>query len=141
MKKHILFVLGFLLTINYLSAQNKQAAIWHIGGKKIDFNTNPITITDANYPFNGMGGSTTLADTNGNLLLHYSFHSRTIYDKNSNPLINGTDISLHNAQIKFLFIPKPENENIVYLMNYTEYSVIDLNRNEVIEKKRLGIRL
>ncbi len=115
-------------------AQNKQASIWFVGDKKLDFNTNPVTVTDVVSPFLGVDGSLALADKNGNLMLFASSTSRCLYNKNFHPLTNGDNISITGLAKVSIFIPFPNNDTLVYFINSNKYSIIDTKNNNVIDK-------
>lgn len=117
-----------------IQAQNKQAAIWHIGNKRLDFNSIPVTISDVASPFLGRQGSTSIADVNGNLLLFASTQTYTIYNKNYLPVKNGTGIEIKQARHQNIFIPKPENDSLVYCIYGNKYSLIDIKNDTVISK-------
>jgi len=130
-----IFIFCFLILVlgNINSfAQSKQAAIWHVGNKRLDFNTNPVTVTDITSFF-GKTNSASIANTNGKLLFHY--YLETIYDKNLSIIPNGQSII---PMISPLFIPKPNHNNIYYLIDNYNYTLIDSSLNngngDVIEK-------
>jgi len=116
-----------------LNAQNKQAAIWHVGNKRLDFNTNPITITEVDTPFQGTFSSIALADSNGNFLLFASTQTNKLYNKNFQEVTNGNINVGTPSQQRLLFIPKPSNPNLVYLISPVNYSLIDIQNSTTIE--------
>ena len=128
-----LFIFSFIPSVLVL-AQNKQASIWHVGNKRLDFNINPVTVTDVAAPFQGTGNSTALSDIDGNFLLFASSTTKTIYNNTFVPVKNGTEIEIPNGRRLTLFIPKPENDSLVYLITLNKYSVIDTKNDTVIEK-------
>ncbi len=101
----------------------------------MDFNTNPVTVTDISTNY-GWQGATTIANKSGQLLFFYSGKSKDkIYDKDLNELLNGQDIIDMNSPI---FIPKPQQNNIYYLIDNYNYTLIDSSLNsgngDIIEK-------
>jgi PKD repeat protein len=130
-----ILLLGFVILIFFSAqAQYNGAAIWHIGNKKLDFNTNPITITDISSPFLGIGASLALSDSIGNLLLFASYETYTIYNKNLQPLKNGDNIQNGCGPGCSIFIPKPDNDSLIYFIHYNLYSLIDVKNDTVLEK-------
>ena len=115
-------------------AQNKQAAIWHVGNKKLDFNTSPITVTEVASPFLGTRSSIALADSLGLPLLFASTQTDKLYNKNGIELINGNLNIGHPLQGNVLFVPKPEMPNYVYCIALDTHSLINLNLNSVVKQ-------
>lgn len=133
MQKLLLFLI--VLFPACLFAQNKQDAIWHVGKKRMDFNANPVSITNISTNY-GWLKATTIANKSGQLLFFYSGNNEDkIYDKNLNELPNGQDIINMNAP---LFIPKPLQKKYYYLIDNYNYTLIDSSLNsgngDIIEK-------
>lgn len=132
MKQAFLLII-IITTFFSVQAQNKSAAIWHIGNKKLDFNTNPITVSDIESPYLGIFSSLALSDSNGELLLFASHETNTIYNKNLQPLKN-----VDNIQFSWIgssiFIPMPDNDSLIYFIYYNLFSLIDVKNDTVLEK-------
>ncbi len=116
-----------------LFAQNKQAAIWYVGKKKLDFNSDPVSVSSIPSLY-GWHNATTIADKYGQLLFYFSGRSDKIYDRDLQPLPNGVGLAFSSP----LFVPAPENENLYYLIDNFNYALIDVTLNkgngDVIEK-------
>jgi PKD repeat protein len=125
-------VLIFLNLHSY--SQNKQAAIWHVGNKRLDFNTNPVTVTDVVTPFLGIRSSVALSGNNGSFLLFASYETSCIYNQNYLPLKNGENILFPDLRKEILFIPFPENDTLVYCIANSLYNIIDIKNDTVIAK-------
>jgi len=129
----ILFTISFAILCFSAQAQNNAAAIWHIGNKKLDFNTTPVTVSELNSPFLGKFGSLALSDSNGELLLFASQETNTIYNKNLQPSKNGDNIQFFGTSSS-IFIPMPDNDSLIYFIHYNKYSLIDIKNDSVLEK-------
>ncbi len=116
-------------------SQSKQAAIWHVGNKRLDFNTQPITVSDIhNKVFYGQYGSTSLCDKDGNMLLFASPQSKKIYNKNYKPLSGDNKVSLLNTNS--MFVPMPSSDSLIYLISTHTYNLIDI-KNEIVIKNNI----
>lgn len=124
-----------LLMHMLIYSQNRQASIWHVGNKKLDFNTNPITVTDVVSPFLGTKSSIALSDSNGNYILFASTQTQKLYDNNYNEITNGSIIAEPKQQ-GIIFIPKPYNHNEIYCIFSNKYSFIDIQNYTVIEENQ-----
>ncbi len=120
-------LLMVLLNTSALS-QSKQTAIWHVGNKRLDFNTNPVTITDIKEPFFGKQWATSLCDKNGQLLVFYAHTNETLYNGNYKAIQNGANIR------GYILIPIPNNDSLVYFIGRSKYSIIDVKNNKLISK-------
>lgn len=116
------------------NAQNLQTAIWHIGNKRLDFNTNPVTVTNVSTPFLGTLGSLALADANGVYMLFASGISKCLYDKNYQILENGDNIDISSGLMRSIFVPFPKNDSLIYFISNSKYSIIDIKNNKILTK-------
>ncbi len=130
--RRIIFIL-FIFVGSAVSAQNKQASIWHVGNKKLDFNTNPVTVTDLSYPFQGIHSSIALADENGDYVLFASSQSQKLYDNNYSEIPMG-NINFGHLIRGAIFIPFPNNPNLIYFFYKNQYALIDKSNYTLIEK-------
>jgi hypothetical protein len=129
----VCFLLILLSGNRKIIAQNKQAAIWHVGNKRLDFNTYPATITDVISPFWGTNSSLALADVNGGFQLFASTQTKKLY-YNYLEIKNGDFDLATLAQQRIIFIPQPNNSNKTYCIFNEKYSLIDIQNDTVFEK-------
>lgn len=124
-------------------AQNPEANranIWYFGnGAGLDFSSgSPIAIT--NGALHTYEGCASICDLNGNLLMYTD--GDTIWDRNHNPMPNGTGLlgcSLGSSIQAALIMPQPLSANIYYVfttdcgenngLNGLRYSIVDMNLN------------
>jgi len=116
----------------------KQANNFIDSGMRVNFNSG-VPVVNFGYPLSALEGSATISDTDGELLFFAG--ANTIWNKNSQVMLNGTDlIGGDNSSTQFgIFVPKPGNPNIYYLFNVSSspnttfastgliYSEIDLS--------------
>jgi len=129
LKIHTLLSVFVLITYTgTVFAQNKHTGIWLLKNMKLDFNTEPVTVSNIVLP---SGSRATIANSEGQLLFAYT---DVIRDKNLQTLLNGT-VSYSERP---MFIPMPGNERFYYLFGNYKYSLIDTTLNsgngDVIEK-------
>jgi hypothetical protein len=89
----------FILAISFAQAQQKQAAWWYTGSRKMDFNSgNPIDyeIQRGGRP---LSACASISDKNGNLLLWCDGFS--ILNKNNLFLRNGYNLINNRANVPF----------------------------------------
>lgn len=115
--KKLLYLFIFFSFVLFANAQTQQALLnrtkhWRFGRKAgLDFNT----ITGVPTVFNGSNGvvyegNSCISDTLGNLLFYCN--GDTIWNKNHQPMINGTGLTCDkNTAISSQIIPKPGNPN------------------------------
>lgn len=120
-----------LLTCNSILAQSKRAAIWHVGNKRLNFNTTPITISEINAPFLGTSLSNSLSTQQGEMLLFMSAYGK-LYNKHYNVITNNG-----GGKLCDFFIPKPNNDSLIYLMSVDNYRVVDVKNNKFISKENI----
>lgn len=114
-------------------AQSKHASRWYIGEYCIIFNEGSTKIEPHNY--NGYN-DIFYTDSDGNLKLVYNNVDRCVYyvtDNGKNICIEG----LENLSIntKSIFVPRPYDENYIYLISNIGYALIDLKQKKIVEKK------
>jgi len=139
-----------------LICAQKEASVWPVGsGKQINFQSGNFEISD--FPGNP-NAKATICDKDGNLVLYTDGY--TIWNKNSEVLINGENLSEKNYTLlpgsQPIFIPYPKKDGYYFLIyepvltsngnyNITDqkivYAEININsysgRGEVISKNRL----
>lgn len=124
--RKLLFIV--LLIPVCLFAQNKHTGIWLLKNMKLDFNTQPVTVSNIVLP---LGSKASIANSKGQLLFSYTGE---ICDKYLQTLSNG-NVSYTERP---MFIPMPDNERFYYLFGNYKYSLIDTTLNngngDVIEK-------
>ncbi|WP_350286941.1 gliding motility-associated C-terminal domain-containing protein [uncultured Croceitalea sp.] len=119
---------------------NRSTENWYFGNNAgLNFSTSPPTIvTDGNI--NVREGTTTISDSNGNLLFYTSANS--VMNSNHLVMTNGAGISAEDSSTQASTILKaPNNSNLYYILQLEEgasvdftYSVVDINLNEVVQK-------
>ncbi|MDG1038721.1 MAG: hypothetical protein P8O89_07245, partial [Polaribacter sp.] len=118
MNKLIPFLLLFF-ALNVFS--QKEANFWYFGrNAALDFNSGtPVPVSGSKL--NTTEGCSSFSDENGNLLFYVGAEnsdarSLTIWDKNNNPMPNGTGLRGDSSSAQSaLTIPAPGNPNIYYL--------------------------
>ncbi len=137
-KGKIFSFLWVLIVISFFNfevkAQNLHSSVWHIGNKRLDFNTIPVIITDIVSPFLGINGSLALADENGIFILFASGSTKCLYNKNFQILTNGDNIDISSGLQRSIFIPVPNNDSLIYFFSDGKYSIIDIKNDIVIAK-------
>jgi len=122
-------------------AQNPEANranIWYFGnGAGLDFSSgSPVAIT--NGALHTYEGCASMCDLNGNLLMYTD--GDTIWDRNHNPMPNGTGLmGCYSSSQSCIIIPKPMSNNLFYVFTVDcgenngslglRYSIIDMNLN------------
>ena len=118
MKKFTPFLLLFF-ALNLFS--QKEANFWYFGrNAALDFNSGtPVPVSGSKL--NTTEGCSSFSDENGNLLFYVGAEnsdarSLTIWDKNNNPMPNGTGLKGDSSSAQSaLTIPAPGKTNIYYL--------------------------
>ena len=127
----IAFIL-LVLSPYSVGAQSKQAGLWYVGSKCLDFSTSPVSISDLPAAFIG-NRNFVYADKNGKLVLVIS--AEKIYNKNFLPIKSGDGIAVPTYSA--LFAPKPNNDTLVYYISGASYCIIDTKNDTVIEKNKV----
>lgn len=142
-KKVLLVLLGWLCCA--VTAQGQlQTAIWYFGQQAgLDFrNGSPTALVDGQL--RSSEGSSSLADSVGNLLLYTNGIS--IWNRQHQVMTNGTGLSGDTSSTQHLIVAQPGNAHTYYVFTPPEYqssyglqySVVDLRRQgglgEVIRK-------
>lgn len=125
--RYFLFIAILFLHVTIALSQSKRAAMWYVGNKCLNFNTKPITVTELSKQFSGKGGLV-YCDKEGNILLISS--DSTIYNKNYKPLFHKKGTYSRN---KF-FIPKTNNDTLVYFFAANKYNLIDVKNENLVEE-------
>ena len=145
MKQKILFLLFSFLLSYGLQAQ-KEANWWFFGaGNSLNFNITATVNDNMGRPTDGMPkigtgniatveGCFSLSDKKGNLMIYSD--GMTIWDKNGDPLPNGSGLLGGNSSIQSgIIVPYPGSLNKYYAISLAEdlkpsgitYSVVDMN--------------
>jgi len=115
----VLFFLFF--TIEYVSAQ-KQGNIWYFGpnGAGLDFNYCPPQVLTNGWNNTSTGlfeGSTTISDSNGQLLFYSNgtsvLNANHVFMQNGSAVLGGNT----NTMTQNIIIPKPGSSSIYYLFS------------------------
>ena len=103
----------------------------------LNFNSNEVVAYENNF-LEYSEGKSSISDENGNLL--FTSNGATVWDRNFNPLPDGTNLSGHfSARDGALFVKDPASANRIYLFtqdaqensfaNGVRYSIIDITLN------------
>ena len=118
----------------HVSFSQNESNNWYFGlNAGLDFNSpSPIALTDGMV--NSHGGSSTMSDSNGNLLFYSN--GMTVWDKNHNVMTNGTGLLGHASSTQSsIIIPHPGTTDSYYIFtndaytgnNGLSYSEIDMS--------------
>jgi hypothetical protein len=120
-----------MIVSNFVFAQSKHASRWYIGEYCINFNENPNNPEPHNYDgYNDIF----YTDSNGNLKLVYSRADKCVYyvtDEGDN--ISIADLKNIDINVSAVFVPRPYDENCVYLIFDNGYALFDLNQKKTTE--------
>ncbi len=119
-----------------ISFSQNESNIWYFGQNAgLDFNSpTPTALTDGMV--NSHGGSSTMSDSNGNLLFYSN--GMTIWDMNHNVMTNGTGLLGHASSTQSsIIIPHPGTPDSYYIFtndaytgnNGLSYSEVDMSAN------------
>jgi gliding motility-associated-like protein len=135
-----ILLFGFVFLCNFLLLGQKQNHQWRFGnGGGIDFNTSPPSFVSVSSIMTNEG-SASVADQNTGALLFYT-DGITVWNAlnqvmpNGNGLLGGSP-ELKSSTTAAVIIPKPESENLYYIITIDEqlsngnglrYTVVDMN--------------
>ncbi len=132
--RKITFLFAFLFLAMGINAQ-QEAAIWYFGRNAgLDFRSGvPVALTDGEVDTEE--GCATISDFNGNLLFYTD--GSTVWDRNHNPMPNGTGLRGHSSSTQSgIIVPSPGNPDIYYVFTARYqvqggiyYSVVDMTLN------------
>ena len=108
------FILTITLLCSLYSYAQGEANVWYFGENAgIDFNSgSPSALTNGNL--NTREGCSTFSKNNGELLFYSD--GTTIWNKNHNPMPNGTGLAGHSSSTQSaMIIPIPTSTNLYYL--------------------------
>jgi gliding motility-associated-like protein len=136
MRKHW-FILALLLAFSgILEAQHNN--IWYFGRKAgLNFNQ-PVPAPLVNSAMNADEGSSTICDSDGNLLFYTN--GVTVFNRNHQIMLNGENLAGHVSTTQSgLIVPRPGSPNLYYIFtadafenNFQygyNYSVVDMTRD------------
>jgi len=118
--KKILTIL--ILILSLFGFAQKQGNVWYFGpnGAGIDFNScQPVVLTNGwNNTNSGLyEGSTTICDTNGQMLFYSNgtsvFNANNVYMQNGSAVLGGST----NTMTQNIIIPKPGSTSLYYLFS------------------------
>ncbi|MFA4851831.1 MAG: gliding motility-associated C-terminal domain-containing protein [Bacteroidales bacterium] len=135
MKKISVFLSVLIIIFSHIAySQPLQTNVWYFGhyaGLKF-VNGNPVALS--NGQIDNTEGSSVLCDNYGNLLFYTD--GITVWDKNHNPMPNGTGLNGNTSSTQTLLVKKPGNCMQYYIfytdgqvLNNSYYSVVDLILN------------
>jgi len=135
MKKISVFLSVLIIIFSHIAySQPLQTNVWYFGhyaGLKF-VNGNPVALS--NGQIDNLEGSSVLCDNYGNLLFYTD--GITVWDKNHNPMPNGTGLNGNSSSTQTLLVKKPGNCMQYYIfytdgqvLNNSYYSVVDLTLN------------
>lgn len=134
-------ILYLTLTFSYsLFAQNsdiKRTYHWNFGiNASIDFSSGNA-IAGINSAMQAYEGCASISDTCGNLLFYTD--GDTVWNKNNQPMPNGTGLIGGYSTTQFFIVPQPQNDSIYYIFtpdqwenngaNGLRYSIVNINLN------------
>jgi gliding motility-associated-like protein len=142
MKQNLLFLLFFIPFLVYAQhPEANRANIWYFGnGAGLDFSSgSPVAIT--NGALHTHEGCASMCDINGDLLMYTD--GDTIWDRNHNPMPNGTMLTgcpiLGSSAQAALIIPQPGHDSLYYIFTVDcaenagllglRYNVVNMNLN------------
>lgn len=132
LSKHLTLICLVLIVLQ--ATAQEQASIWYFGDHAgLDFrNGAPVPLDDS--AMDTREGCATIADTNGNLLFYTD--GSTVWNKNHDPVPNGTDLNGDTSSTQSaIIVPKSDEPNIYYIFTIMkeqgpeglQYSVFDLS--------------
>lgn len=118
------------------------------GGSGLDFNTVPPTFIQTSMI--GHEGTASVCDNNGQLLFYTQ--GTTIWDKNNNPMPNGSNLAPYqtsSSTLGVVIVPMPANAGKYYVLSLTSYengdnmgrlyySVVDMSLNNGLGDVMIG---
>lgn len=120
----------FCLLLFFIASAQKEGNMWFFGNNAgLDFNSGtPVVITGSLI---NLEGCAAISDKNGKLLFYSN--GVTVWNKNHQVMLNGTDLSAepHSTQ-SCLILPLPGSTDIYYIfttdpgINGCRYSIIDI---------------
>ena len=134
MKQKLFFLLTLYTTLAFAQ---QEASVWYFGekaGLKFHPDGSFTALTDGQL--STLEGCATLSDTNGGLLFYTD--GKTIWDKNHQPLVNGTGLLGHDSSTQSAtIVQKPGSSNLFYVFtldakagnNGFRYSEVDITQN------------
>lgn len=144
MNNYFLLTAFLMITYHTVLGQNpeaKRANIWYFGnGAGLDFSSgSPIAIT--NGALHTYEGCASMCDLNGNLLMYTD--GDTIWDRNHNPMPNGTQLTgcpiLGSSAQASIIIPQPGHDSLYYVFTTDcwenfgafglRYNLVNMNLN------------
>ncbi len=125
------------MTCCAISLSQNEHKIWYFGEQAgLDFNATPPTVL-TNSAMNAPEGCSSIANTNGGLLFYTN--GETIYNRNHQPMVNGTGLngSASSAQSS-LIVRQPESTTQYYVFTTAEnggangfqYHIIDMTLDD-----------
>ena len=136
MGKHWFILALFMANSWILGAQRNN--IWYFGRKAgLNFNQ-PVPTPLANSVMNADEGSSTICDSDGNLLFYTN--GVTVYNRNHEVMLNGENLAGHLSTTQSgLIVPRPGSSTLYYVFtadafenqfeNGYNYSVVDMSRD------------
>lgn len=132
----IRILLLFVLFFGLQAFAQKEAAIWYFGENAgLDFNSGaPVALTDG--ALDTTEGCATISDFNGNLLFYTD--GITVWDRNHNPMPNGTGLLGHPSSTQSgIIVPTPGNQDQYYVFTVDflgepdglQYNIVDMTLN------------
>ena len=116
--KTIITILTVAILLPLSALAQKEDRVWVFAESKIDFNTNPPTVTQCGTSYSTADNITSVADRNGNLV--YWLNATSLYNRNDEviftlPKANEYDLYFYGLSI----VPFPGKEN-VYMFIYPD---------------------
>jgi len=135
----IFFLAYLLITSDYLLAQ--QTNIWYFGNQS-GLSFNPVSGSNLPHAISNSAmianeGTATVCDKNGAILFYTN--GETIYNKNHQPMLNGTGLFGHNSAFQAsVIVPVPGNDSLYYVFTADAYENSFRNgyRYNIVNTKR-----
>lgn len=141
----LLFLISFTHIILFGQGENDN---WYFGVKAgVNFSTStPLTLNNSQMIANESCG--TASDVNGNLLFYTD--SRTIWNRQHQPMQNGTGLLGNSSAQQLIIVKNPANTNQYYVFitatadnalstsNRISYSIVDMSLGPILNGQPLG---
>lgn len=141
----LLFLISFANTILFGQGENDN---WYFGVKAaVNFSAPaPVTLTNSQMTANESCG--TASDANGNLLFYTD--SKTIWNRQHQPMQNGTGLLGNSSAQQLIIVKNPANTNQYFVFitatadialgtsNRISYSIVDMSLGPVVNGQPLG---
>ncbi|MBM7417900.1 MULTISPECIES: T9SS type A sorting domain-containing protein [Chryseobacterium] len=143
------FYLTLFLCLSLLGFSQGENDNWYFGNKAALNFSNPTTpVALNNSQMDTSEASGTVSDANGNLLFYCS--PNTIWNRQHQPMLNGTGLSGGSSSQQLAIVKNPANSNQYYVFvtpeydqgisptNLLSYSIVDMSLGPIVNGSPLG---